>query len=209
MIKTQTGALPILLALAWPVNNMAAEGARMKCWVNHEGIHECGNRVPPEYIQQGYLEIDKEGIVRKIKERAKTPAELAEARRLAALEAEEQKQKEEKQARNRVLLQTFSSVSDIERARDDRVTALEAAIKLVGIRNENIRLNLNEHIKKAADSQRMGQTPAPALLEDIEALRRQIRNNSRFIDKKRVEQEQIRQAHALDIERYKRLKGIK
>lgn len=209
MIKTQTGALPVLLALVWPLNNMAAEGARMKCWVNHEGIHECGNRVPPEYIQQGYLEIDKEGIVRKIKERAKTPAELAEARRLAALLATEQKQKEQEQARNRVLLQTFSSVSDIERARDDRVTALEAAIKLVGIRNENIRLNLNEHIKKAADSQRMGQTPAPALLEDIEALRRQIRNNSRFIDKKRVEQEQIRQAHALDIERYKRLKGIK
>ena len=208
MIKTHAGALPILLTLAWPANNIAAEGARMKCWVNHEGIHECGNRVPPEYIQQGYLEIDKEGIVREIKERAKTPAELAEARRLAALEAAEQKQKEEQQAKNRVLLQTFSSVSDIERARDDRVTALEAAIKLVGIRNENIRLNLNEHIKKAADSQRMGQTPAPTLLEDIEALRRQIKNNSRFIDEKRVEQEQIRQAHALDIERYKRLKGI-
>ena len=209
MFKTQTGALPILLALAWSANNMAAEKARMKCWVNHEGIHECGNRVPPEYIQQGYLEIDKEGIVREIKERAKTPAELAEARQLAALQAAEQKQKEELQARNRVLLQTFSSVSDIERARDDRVTALEAAIKLVGIRNENIRLNLNEYIKKAADSQRMGQTPAPSLLEDIEALRRQISNNSRFIDEKRAEQEQIRQAHALDIERYKRLKGIK
>ena len=209
MCKMQTGALPILLALAWSANNMAAEKARMKCWVNHEGVHECGNRVPPEYIQQGYLEIDKEGIVRKIKERAKTAAELAEARQLAALQAAEQKQKEELQARNRVLLQTFSSVSDIERARDDRVTALEAAIKLVGIRNENIRLNLNEYIKKAADSQRMGQTPAPTLLEDIEALRRQISNNSRFIDEKRVEQEQIRQAHALDIERYKRLKGIK
>ena len=208
MIKTHAGTLPILLTLTWPASNMAADGARMKCWVNHEGIHECGNRVPPEYIQQGYLEIDKEGIVREVKERAKTPAELAEARRLAALEAAEQKQKEELQARNRVLLQTFSSVSDIERARDDRVTALEAAIKLVGIRNENIRLNLNEYIKKAADSQRMGQTPAPTLLEDIEALRRQIRNNSRFIDEKRVEQEQIRQAHALDIERYKRLKGI-
>ena len=208
MSKTQAGALLVLLALAGPTNIMAAGGARMKCWTNHEGIRECGDMVPPEYIQQGYMEIDKEGIVRDVKERAKTPEELAEARRLAALEAAKRRQKEKQQTRDRVLLQTFSSVSDIERARDARITALEAAIKLSGVRNENIRLKLNDYIKRAADSQRMGKTPAPALLEDIEALRGQIENNVRFIAEQRIEQEQIRQAHALDIERYKRLKGI-
>ena len=208
MSKIQTGALLVLLALAGPTNIMAAEEARMKCWVNHEGVRECGDMVPPEYIQQGYTEIDKEGIVRDVKERAKTPEELAEARRLAALEAAKRRQKEKQQTRDRILLQTFSSVSDIERARDVRITALEAAINLSGVRNENIRLKLNDHIKRAADSQRMGKTPAPALLEDIEALRGQIENNVRFIAEKRAEQEQIRQAHALDIERYKRLKGM-
>ena len=208
MSKTQAGALLVLLALAGPTNIMAAGGARMKCWTNHEGIRECGDMVPPEYIQQGYMEIDKEGIVRDVKERAKTPEELTEARRLAALEAAKRRQKEKQQTRDRVLLQTFSSVSDIERARDARITALEAAIKLSGVRNENIRLKLNDYIKRAADSQRMGKTPAPALLEDIEALRGQIENNVRFIAEQRIEQEQIRQAHALDIERYKRLKGI-
>ena len=208
MSKTQVGALLVLLALAGLTNIMAAGGARMKCWTSHEGVRECGDMVPPEYIQQGYMEIDKEGIVRDVKERAKTPEELAEARRLAALEAAKRRQKEKQQTRDRVLLQTFSSVSDIERARDDRVSALEAAIKMAGVRSENIRLKLNDYIKRAADSQRMGKTPAPALLEDIEALRGQIENNVRFIAEQRVEQEQIRQAHALDIERYKRLKGI-
>lgn len=208
MSKTQAGALLVLLALAGPTNIMAAEEARMKCWVNHEGIRECGDMVPPEYIQQGYMEIDKEGIVRDVKERAKTPEELAEARRLAALEAAKRRQKEKQQTRDRVLLQTFSSVSDIERARDVRITALEAAINLSGIRNENIRLKLNDYIKRAADRERTGQAPTPALLEDIEALREQIENNVRFIAEKRAEQEQIRQAHALDIERYKRLKGM-
>lgn len=208
MSKTQTGALLILLALAGPANLMAAEGVRMKCWTNHEGVRECGNKVPPEYIQQGYKEIDGEGFVRGVTERAKTPEELAEARRLAELKAAEQKQKAEQEAQNRVLLRTFSSVRDIERARDNRVTALEAAIKLAGIRNESIRLKLEDYIKRAANSERMGQTPAPTLLEDIEALREQIENNVRFIDEKRAEQEQIRQAHALDIERYKRLKGM-
>ena len=208
MSKTQAGALLVLLALAGPANLMAAEGVRMKCWVNHEGVRECGDKVPPEYIQQGYKEIDGEGFVRGVTERAKTPEELAEARRLAALKAAEQKQKAEQEARNQVLLRTFSSVRDIERARDNRVTALEAAIKLAGIRNESIRLKLEDYIKRAANSERIGQTPAPTLLEDIEALREQIENNVRFIAEKRAEQEQIRQAHALDIERYKRLKGM-
>ena len=208
MNKTQTGALLVMLALAGPASLMAAEEVRMKCWTNHEGVRECGNRVPPEYIQQGYTEIDGKGFVRDVTERVKTPEELAEAKRLAKLKAAEQKQKSEREARDRVLLQTFSSVSDIERARDNRVAALEGTIKLAGIRNENTRLKFNDYIKRAAESERMGQTPAPALLEDIEALREQIENNVRFIAEKRAEQEQIRQAHALDIERYKRLKGM-
>ena len=146
--------------------------------------------------------------MRDVKERAKTPEELVEAKRLAKLKAAEQKQKAEQETRDRVLLRTFSSVSDIERARDNRIAALEGTIKLAGIRNENTRLKLNDYIKRAAESERMGKTPAPALLEDIEALRGQIENNVRFIAEQRIEQEQIRQAHALDIERYKRLKGI-
>ena len=28
--------------------------ARMKCWENSEGIKECGDKIPPEYIQKGY-----------------------------------------------------------------------------------------------------------------------------------------------------------
>ena len=208
MSKTQTGALLVLLALAGPASLMAAEGVRMKCWTNHEGVRECGNRVPPEYIQQGYTEIDGKGFVRDVKERAKTPEELVEAKRLAKLKAAEQKQKAEQETRDRVLLRTFSSVSDIERARDNRVAALEGTIKLAGIRNENTRLKLNDYIKRAADRERTGQAPTPALLEDIEALQGQIENNDRFIAEKRAEQEQIRQAHALDIERYKRLKGM-
>ena len=199
MSTTQVSALLALLILTGPAYIRAAEEARMKCWVNHEGIRECGNRVPPEYIQQGYQELDKEGIVREEMEPAKTAEELAEARRLAALKAAKQKQEAAIRTKNRVLLQTFSSVSDIERARDDRITALEAIIKLTRVRIEKIELNLNEHIKRAADSQRLGKAPAQALLDDIESLERQIGDNNRFIDQKRAEQEQIRQDHAADI----------
>ena len=50
--------------------------ARMKCWTNSDGIKECGDKVPPEYTQQGYQELGKGGIVREEKGRVKTKEEL-------------------------------------------------------------------------------------------------------------------------------------
>ena len=182
--------------------------ARMKCWTNNEGVRECGDKVPPEYAQKGHQELGKGGIVREKTERAKTPEELAEEERLAKLEEEKIRLEEEKRNQDRILLETFSSVSDIERARDDRITALEATIKLTQARNEKIQLDLDKRIHTAAADERSGKSPSEALLKDIESLKRQINNNNKFIDDKRIEQEAIKAAHAKDIERFKKLKGI-
>lgn len=182
--------------------------ARMKCWTNNEGVRECGDKVPPEYAQKGHQELGKGGIVREKTERAKTDEELAEEKRLAKIEAEEQKKKDEQDKLDKILLSTFSNVGDIERARDERVTALESSIKLTKARNDKIQLDLEKRINSAASAERSGKTPPENLLKDIESLKRQIKNNNSFIDEKHAEQEEIKQSHALDIERFKKLKGI-
>ena len=182
--------------------------ARMKCWTNNEGVRECGDRVPPEYAQKGHQELSKSGMVKSETERAKTEEELAEEKRLAKLEAEELKKKEEQEKLDKILLETFSSEADIERARDERVSAVEATIKLAEQRNSKIQLDLDKRIQSAAAEERSGKKPSEALLKDIESLKRQIKNNDNFIVDKRAEQEEIKKAHALDIERYKKLKGI-
>ncbi len=179
--------------------------ARMKCWTNNEGVRECGDRVPPEFAQQGHEEIGKGGLVREKTERAKTPEELAEEARLAKMEEEQLKAEEEKKLQDRILLETFSSEQDIERARDDRITALESTIKLTGARNQKIQVDLDKRISKAAADERAGKAPSDALLKDIDSLKRQIKNNNDFINDKRKEQEDIRQEFALDIERFRQL----
>lgn len=183
--------------------------ARMKCWTNNEGIKECGNKIPPEYAQQQYQEIGKGGLVRETTERAKTDEELAEERRLEKEMALQEKHEEEQKNQDRILLATFSNVGDIERARDERVTALDASIKLTQARTEKIQLDLDKRIQTAANAERAGKTPPEALLKDIESLKRQIKNNDSFIETKHAEQEEIRQSHAIDIERFKKLKGMK
>ena len=207
MRTTTFSALLVLFTLAGLALPESAQ-ARMKCWTNNEGVRECGDKVPPEYAQKGHHELGKSGLVREEKERAKTPEELAEEKRLAKLEEEQKKQEEAQKNQDRILMETFSSVGDIERARDDRVTALEATIKLTQARNEKIQLDLDKRIKTAADQERGGKSPSEALLKDIDSLKRQIKNNDSFIVEKRAEQEEIKKSHALDIARYKKLKGI-
>ncbi len=182
--------------------------ARMKCWTNNEGVRECGNSIPPEFAQKEHQELGKGGIVREKTERAKTDEELAEARRLEKEQAEQAKLNAEKKKQDQILLATFSNVSDIERARDERVTALEATIKLTQARNDKIQLDLDKRIQTAADAERSGKVPPEALLEDIESLNRQISNNDKFIEGKRIEQEEIKSSHAADIKHFKELKGI-
>lgn len=182
--------------------------ARMKCWTNNEGVRECGDTIPPEYAQKSHQELGKGGIVREETKRAKTAEELKEEERLAKIEAEKKKKEEEKRKQDQILLQTFSSVEDIERARDERVTALEASIKLTQARSEKIQADLNKRIQSAADDERSGKKPSEALLNDIDSLKRQLKNNESFIADKRAEQEEIKKSHAADIAHFKKLKGI-
>jgi hypothetical protein len=182
--------------------------ARMKCWTNNEGVRECGDRVPPEYAQKGHEELGKSGVVREKTERAKNDEEMAEQRRLDKIKAEEDKLAAKQKKKDDILLKTFSNVEDIERARDERITALEAAIKLTKARSEKIQYDLDKRIQNAATAERAGKTPSEALLKDIESLKRQLKNNDIFIEGKRSEQEKIKEEHAKDIAHFKKLKGI-
>ncbi|MFT5396329.1 MAG: hypothetical protein ACI85N_001527 [Gammaproteobacteria bacterium] len=207
MRKQLFSTLIIMFALSGLTLSGTAQ-ARMKCWTNNEGVRECGNKIPPEYAQKEHQELGKGGLVREKTERAKSDEELAEARRLEKELAEQEKVDAEKKKQDQILIATFSNVSDIERARDERVTALESTIKLTKARNDKIHLDLDKRIQTAADAERAGKVPPEDLLKDIDSLKRQTNNNNTFIEGKRAEQEEIKKAHAIDIARFKKLKGI-
>lgn len=185
-----------------------ATAATIKCWTNKEGVKECGTTVPPEYAQQEHEELNKQGIVVNIQERAKTDAELAEAKHQAELAAEERKQKEAEQRKDQILLSTFAKVEDIESARNDKILTIEASISLAEKRKGKIETDLNSRIKAAADEERKGKTLNEALLKDIESLKRQASENEEYIAEQQRQIEEARAAYAADIERFKKLKSI-
>ncbi len=196
---------PLVLAVAWLAAGPA--NAAIKCWTNNEGVRECGNVVPPEYAQQGHEEYNRRGIVVEEKERAKTDEELAEERRIAEEKAAAEKARQEAEAADRVLLATFSSVDDLELARDGRLTAIDSQIRLTENQIEKLEDNLASIIQSAADLERQGRTPPDTIKDDISSVREQIARKQRYIADKQLEKETVRASFDADIARFRELKG--
>lgn len=200
---------PLILFFAFLLGAVAlSTQARIVCWTNKDGVKECGDRVPPEYAQKERQELNKQGLVIDETERAKTEEELEEAKHRAEMAAEQQRLAEEKAKHDKILLDTFSNVDDINMARDGKIAALETTISLTEKRNEKLQAELDKLVEQAATEERAGKSPSEDLVKDIEALRRQIKNNEDFIADKREEQIAVKEEYANSVARFKELKSL-
>jgi len=196
-------ALPLLMAFG-PV-----QGAGIKCWTNDEGVRECGNAIPPEYVEKRSETLNERGMTVDVQERAKTEEELAAERRReeeqARREAEAEAQRREQARRDRVLLATFTSVRDIRDSRDRKVSAIDATIELNKRSLENLREKLKKLEQRAAGLERKGKPVPEALQGDMARLRQQIADKEAFLENKRREKQALKDKYAADIRRFREL----
>ena len=186
---------------------LSAQATTIKCWTNKDGIRECGQTVPPEYSQKSHVELNDQGMVIKKEARAKTEQELEEEARQEQAEKEAKLKKQEQARKDRILLDTFSTVDDIKMVRDEQLDAIEANIKVSRKRNEKIQGELDNRMKAAAAAEQAGKKPRASLLKDIDNLKKQIDGNNKFIEKKRNDIEKTKQEYEKKIARFKELKG--
>jgi len=179
-----------------------------KCWTNKEGVRECGNAVPPEYAQQGHVEMNEKGMVVDKVERAKTRTELEEEARLKIIEDEKKKQVEEQARLDRALLSTYSNTDDMIMARDGKIRAIDATIKLANDKIVALTDALNVLKKQAADTERAGKPLPKQLQEDMELTQGKIDRQQQLITDKKQEQQDINAQTERDIQRFQELKGV-
>ncbi len=187
--------------------------ASIKCWINKDNVHECGNAVPPEYAQEEHEVKSANGITIKTQGRAKTRDEIAQqraeqdraARKKAAADAIARKQA----AADKVLLDTFGSEDDMVLARDGQLANLDSQIKLTKSQIEKVEKSLDQLISKAADFEKRNQKVPPNLLKDIARLQGQIAEQKGFIEAKLSDQTKLRKKFELDIARFRELRGAR
>lgn len=200
--------LPIALAALLATLAFGAHAGQVYKWVDKDGKVHYSNTPPPESAQRERQVLDESGRVTETLDAAKTPEELEAERQRQAELAEQERLRKEQEARDRMLLQTYTSVEEMEMARDGRITALEAQVRVASGTISSLESQLAQ-LDQQADTVRKAGNPVPeALQERIDATRDELLQNQKFLLARQQEQDQIREKFNADIQRFKQLKGL-
>ena len=187
----------LLVFLALP-----AVAGKLYQWTDENGEKYYSDRVPPEHARREHRRLNPQGIEIERREPAKTPEQLAREQELKQLRAEQQRILEEQRARDRVLLRTFRTEDDLLMARNGKLVAVDAQIKLADSNVKRLRTRLADLQARAAALERRGDAVNRNLLQNIDQLRDQIENNYRYIVTREQDKLAIRERFEQDLQRF-------
>lgn len=208
-LKNIAWVLCVVLPLATVGPSAAATttgGHKLYKWVDAQGLTHYGDHIPPEYAAQEGHVINSQGVETEHLDAQRSQEQLA---------AEEQRKFDAEQhaSRDRNLLNTYVSVPEIERLRDQRLTLVQDQIKVTGQFLEI----LNGRLKKLrAISSRFkpysSDPNAPPMTdqvaEDLVRVGNDLHTQEENLREKRSEEATMRKGFDNDIARFKELKGI-
>ena len=184
----------------------ATNGRTRYKWIDEQGVIHYGDHIPPEYAGQEQHVMNSQGIEINRLEAQKSPEALA---------AEEQKRAEAEQSKNRDrnLLNTYASVQEIERLRDQRVTLLSDQIKVTSqflevLNGKLKKLRLSSMHFKPYNSDPGAPAMPDQIAEDLVRVGNDIRTQEQNLREKRSEETIMSKQFDSDIARFKELKGI-
>lgn len=201
----------LYVVLLFATSSFSADAAesssrRLYKWVDQQGVTHYGDHIPPEFASQEQHVINSRGVETERIEAQRPPEEMAaeEQRRIVA---------EQRASRDKNLLNTYSSVAEIERLRDQRLALVWDQIKVTGQFLEV----LNGRLKKLRTNGMHfrpynGDPKAPPMsdqfAEDLVRVGTDIRTQQENLRERRSEGAAMSKQFESDIARFRELKGI-
>lgn len=198
--------LVLLLSIALPTGELAA--GKLYKWVDDKGEVHYGDRIPPEYSQQGHTEINKQGITVNTTAGSKTGAQLTEEQSKQQALAEEKRHAAERSVRDKALLSSYTSERDIVDVRDRKLTTLEGEIRMNAGYSEKLGQRLATQRREADQLTQQGTHVPEKLQKDMRDTEMQIEKYNHFIKSRQDEQTAIRQQAEHDLQRFRELRGV-
>ncbi len=204
--------LPALL-LALGAGTSDAQSGKDKTklyrWVDKNGQVHYGDSVPPEYAEQDRDILNRQGVPITREQGLVTAEEAAEQAAAAKAARDEQKRK----LRDRVLLQTYQSVRELEVLRDNRLELVDAQLTIQEQSLANLRAQRAQIQKQVTRYAPVNKDPkAQPLPEeltlDLDRSANDIATQEANLVKRREERENIRLTFEADIKRFKELRAV-
>ena len=197
----------IVAVLSLMVIGIAHADSKVKMykWVDKDGVTHYGSSIPPEYASQQSEQLNAQGQVVKVQEAQKTPAQLA-----AEAQAQQQTQQQAQavvaaQAHDKVLLDTYTSVADMERDRDSKLSAIDAQINVLNGSISSVENTLADYQGRAGELTQKNK-PIPANMQKlIDSSKQQLILNQQELLQQEQHKQQMQDQFAKDIARYKEL----
>ncbi len=201
----------LLLGLGAAVT-LSAQAQKLYRWVDDEGVVHYGEQIPPEYANRDRDVLNDQGVAVETEQGTITDEERAAMKREQEREAERAREQAERSRRDRMLLQMYLSVEDIENLRDRRLELLDSQIQVTRNYLTNLNKRLAELEKRAArykpHNEAEDAQPMPEQLEaDMARTKETIELYEQRLAKTQREKEELRESFAADIERFRELKG--
>lgn len=201
-----TATLALLLCLQSAA--FVAQAQPMYRFTNDEGVAVVAYQVPPEHVAKGYEILNEKGVLVEV-----VPPTLSAAER-NSMDSETRKARQAEDERRQLqewdesLLLRYSSIDDIEAARDRALRDLRIRVSILRGKQRSLRQQVENYQAQAADQERRGQAVSPGHLQAITDLRREINQTEHYIVDREREISRMVAAYERDIERFRSLLDV-
>jgi hypothetical protein len=195
------GALP-LPALAANASGASKQGTTYM-WVDKNGERHYGDFIPPEYAQSQKSVLNAQGVE---VQRDEAPRSAAER----AADTQKAQEKLQRQQHDHFLLTTYTSIHDIERLRDERLTQMNAQIVATNGYIDTIETRLRSLSTRAMEFKPYSDRPNARrlpddLAEQLVLSATEVRSQRSAIDKQQQDIAAVRAQFDADIVRFHEL----
>jgi polyhydroxyalkanoate synthesis regulator phasin len=164
--------------------------------------------VPPQYAKAERQLVDQHGVVIKVVPRERTPAEQAEFLHQQELDRQAQAAARQQVAYDDFLRQAYSSVADIEKTRDERLSIIDGRLQLAEKSQTSTVATLDELNHRVAVLQAAKQPTPDDLAKSVRSFQAARTSNDEAIAKLRQTRVQTADQFGRDIARYRSLRGL-
>ncbi len=163
--------------------------------------------LPPEVSQSGYEIVNEMGVVLETVAPRKTEQQLMDELRDKAKNEEKRQRLKEQQLLDTILINSYTDISDIERARDNELTAKDRDIMLLKQNIRRLTRLLEDTQTRAARDERLGKEISQKILNDVDSFKERI--NDEEIEVVNVEKFKVRitERYSSSIIRFSELKA--
>ncbi|WOJ92405.1 hypothetical protein R0135_11490 [Congregibacter variabilis] len=186
----------------------SAQSRQMYRYINAEGNKVVGYQVPPEFVANGYDILSATGALVAV-----VPRTLADGER-EGLDSEARREREATEERERLrrwdesLLLRYSTIEDIEAARDRELRDLRIRVSILKGKLRSLKQQVENYQALAADQERLGNAVNVEHLSAIDDLQTEIAATERAVSDRQLEIATVEANYQKDMERFATLLDV-